>query len=233
MDRPRIPEEVRGEAPEARPGRGHFLRSPASPLGSRTSSPARPSVAREQLYLDEVKEGTLERKVRGPGALQPREARWLSTRGGGARRSRAGARRRDCRAGRGHRPALESRSRARGRRRRARSRRRPRRYAAARLDSKASAWTGAPPSPRRARPPSPRASRPSRRSVPTPARSPGSDRRSKILAAAARRARRDRGAAPRLALDSAVSAQLEARRARLRQQERSPRSAASRAIHCR
>ena len=42
--------------------------------------PGAPSVAREQLYLDEVKEGTLERKVRGPGVLQSREARWLSTR---------------------------------------------------------------------------------------------------------------------------------------------------------
>jgi HlyD family secretion protein len=42
--------------------------------------PGAPSVARAQLYLDEVKEGTLERKVRGPGVLQPREARWLSTR---------------------------------------------------------------------------------------------------------------------------------------------------------
>jgi len=42
--------------------------------------PGAPSVAREQLYLDEVKEGILERKVRGPGVLQPREARWLATR---------------------------------------------------------------------------------------------------------------------------------------------------------
>jgi HlyD family secretion protein len=42
--------------------------------------PGAPSIAREQLYLDDVKEGTLERRVRGPGALQPREARWLSTR---------------------------------------------------------------------------------------------------------------------------------------------------------
>jgi HlyD family secretion protein len=42
--------------------------------------PGAPAVAREQLYLDEVKVGTLERKVRGPGVLQPREARWLSTR---------------------------------------------------------------------------------------------------------------------------------------------------------
>jgi hypothetical protein len=32
--------------------------------------PGAPSVAREQLYLDDVKEGTLERKVRGPGVLQ-------------------------------------------------------------------------------------------------------------------------------------------------------------------
>jgi HlyD family secretion protein len=42
--------------------------------------PGAPSVGREQLYFDDVKEGTLERSVRGPGALQPREARWLSTR---------------------------------------------------------------------------------------------------------------------------------------------------------
>jgi HlyD family secretion protein len=42
--------------------------------------PGAPAVAREELYLDEVKQGTLERKVRGPGVLQPREARWLSTR---------------------------------------------------------------------------------------------------------------------------------------------------------
>ena len=42
--------------------------------------PGAPSVARGQLYLDEVREGTLERKVRGAGVLQPREARWLATR---------------------------------------------------------------------------------------------------------------------------------------------------------
>ena len=42
--------------------------------------PGAPSVSRDQLYLDEVREGTLERKVRGPGVLQPREARWLATR---------------------------------------------------------------------------------------------------------------------------------------------------------
>jgi HlyD family secretion protein len=49
-------------------------------VGIAKLEPGAPSVAREQLYLDEVKEGTLERKVRGPGSLQPREARWLSTR---------------------------------------------------------------------------------------------------------------------------------------------------------
>jgi HlyD family secretion protein len=42
--------------------------------------PRAPSVARGQLYLDEVRQGLLERKVRGPGVLQPREARWLATR---------------------------------------------------------------------------------------------------------------------------------------------------------
>ena len=42
--------------------------------------PGAPEVAREQLYLDEVRQGVLERKVRGPGVLQPREARWLATR---------------------------------------------------------------------------------------------------------------------------------------------------------
>lgn len=42
--------------------------------------PGAPTVAREQLYLDDVREGVLERKVRGPGVLQPREARWLATR---------------------------------------------------------------------------------------------------------------------------------------------------------
>jgi len=42
--------------------------------------PGAPTVARAQLYLDEVREGALERRVRGPGLLQPREARWLATR---------------------------------------------------------------------------------------------------------------------------------------------------------
>jgi HlyD family secretion protein len=44
--------------------------------------PGAPSVARDQLYLDEVRYGVLERKVRGAGLLQPREARWLATRVG-------------------------------------------------------------------------------------------------------------------------------------------------------
>jgi len=39
-----------------------------------------PLVAREKLYLAEVRHGVLERKVRGAGQLQPREARWLATR---------------------------------------------------------------------------------------------------------------------------------------------------------
>jgi len=42
--------------------------------------PGAPSVAREKLYLDEVRDGVLERKVKGSGTLQPREARWLATR---------------------------------------------------------------------------------------------------------------------------------------------------------
>jgi len=42
--------------------------------------PGAPSVPRQALYLDEVRRGTLERKVRGAGQLQPREARWLATR---------------------------------------------------------------------------------------------------------------------------------------------------------
>lgn len=42
--------------------------------------PGAPSVSRDKLYLAEVSRGVLERKVRGPGQLQPREARWLATR---------------------------------------------------------------------------------------------------------------------------------------------------------
>lgn len=41
--------------------------------------PAAPAVDRGQLYLAEVREGRLDHKVRGPGLLQPREARWLAT----------------------------------------------------------------------------------------------------------------------------------------------------------
>jgi HlyD family secretion protein len=44
--------------------------------------PGAPSVSRDKLYLDEVRYGVLERKVRGAGQLQPREARWLATRVG-------------------------------------------------------------------------------------------------------------------------------------------------------
>lgn len=42
--------------------------------------PGAPSVSRDKLYLAEVRHGVLERQVRGPGQLQPREARWLATR---------------------------------------------------------------------------------------------------------------------------------------------------------
>ena len=78
MDRPRIKAAFKhrkliGVA-------GIFLALTGVAFGIAKLEPGAPSVAREQLYLDEVKEGTLERKVRGPGVLQPREARWLSTR---------------------------------------------------------------------------------------------------------------------------------------------------------
>ncbi len=59
---------------------GGFLALSGVAVAIAKLEPGAPAVAREQLYLDEVKEGTLERKVRGPGVLQPREARWLSTR---------------------------------------------------------------------------------------------------------------------------------------------------------
>ena len=59
---------------------GGFIALSGIAYGIARIDPGAPSVAREQLYLDEVKQGTLERKVRGPGVLQPREARWLSTR---------------------------------------------------------------------------------------------------------------------------------------------------------
>jgi HlyD family secretion protein len=78
MDRPRIRQSFRHRKLVLAAG-GIFLLSGVA-LGLAKLEPGAPAVAREQLYLDEVKEGTLERKVRGPGVLQPREARWLSTR---------------------------------------------------------------------------------------------------------------------------------------------------------
>ena len=78
MDRPRIRQSFKHRKLVLVAG-GLFLLSGVA-LGVAKLEPGAPAVAREQLYLDEVKEGTLERKVRGPGVLQPREARWLSTR---------------------------------------------------------------------------------------------------------------------------------------------------------
>jgi HlyD family secretion protein len=80
MDRPRVREKfsLRHRKPALLAG-GLLLLSGVA-FGIAKLEPGAPSVAREQLYLDEVKAGTLERKVRGPGVLQPREARWLSTR---------------------------------------------------------------------------------------------------------------------------------------------------------
>ncbi len=78
MDRPRIRQSFRHRKLILAAG-GLCLLSGVA-LAIAKLEPGAPAVAREQLYLDEVKEGTLERKVRGPGVLQPREARWLSTR---------------------------------------------------------------------------------------------------------------------------------------------------------
>jgi HlyD family secretion protein len=78
MDRPRVRNSFRHRKLALVAG-GLFLLSGVA-LAIAKLEPRAPAVAREQLYLDEVKEGTLERKVRGPGVLQPREARWLSTR---------------------------------------------------------------------------------------------------------------------------------------------------------
>ena len=78
MDRPRIRERFRHRKLAWIVGSIVTLTGVA--LAVARLEPGAPSVAREQLYLDAVKEGTLERKVRGPGVLQPREARWLSTR---------------------------------------------------------------------------------------------------------------------------------------------------------
>ena len=78
MDRPRIKDSFKHR--KLAWVAGIFLALTGVAVGIAKLEPGAPSVAREQLYLDEVKEGTLERKVRGPGVLQPREARWLSTR---------------------------------------------------------------------------------------------------------------------------------------------------------
>jgi len=80
MDRPRVHTKLK-----LNPGKlawvvGGFVALSGVAFGIARLEPSAPSVARAQLYLDEVREGTLERKVRGPGLLQPREARWLSTR---------------------------------------------------------------------------------------------------------------------------------------------------------
>ena len=78
MDRPRIAEKFKHRKFAWVVGLAIALSGVAFAIAR--LEPGAPSVAREQLYLDEVKEGTLERKVRGPGTLQPREARWLSAR---------------------------------------------------------------------------------------------------------------------------------------------------------
>jgi len=78
MDRPRIKDSFKHR--KLAWVAGIFIALTGAAFGIAKLEPGAPSVAREQLYLDEVKEGTLERKVRGPGVLQPREARWLSTR---------------------------------------------------------------------------------------------------------------------------------------------------------
>ena len=80
MDRPRVRESLLVRHRKLAIVAGVLLLLSGVALGIAKLEPGAPSVAREQLYLDEVKEGTLERKVRGPGTLQPREARWLSTR---------------------------------------------------------------------------------------------------------------------------------------------------------
>ncbi len=80
MDRPRVRETLLVKHRKLAFVAGGLLLLSGVAFGIAKLEPGAPSVAREQLYLDEVKEGTLERKVRGPGTLQPREARWLSTR---------------------------------------------------------------------------------------------------------------------------------------------------------
>jgi HlyD family secretion protein len=80
MDRPRIAEKLTAKHRKLAWVAGIFIALSGMAFAIANLEPGAPSVAREQLYLDEVKEGVLERKVRGPGVLQPREARWLSTR---------------------------------------------------------------------------------------------------------------------------------------------------------
>jgi HlyD family secretion protein len=80
MDRPRIKQKFDFKRNKLAWVVGGFIALSGVAFGIARLEPGAPSVAREQLYLDEVKEGTLERKVRGPGVLQPREARWLATR---------------------------------------------------------------------------------------------------------------------------------------------------------
>jgi HlyD family secretion protein len=80
MDRPRVKERFSFRQRKLAWVAGGLVALSSVAYGIAKLEPGAPSVAREQLYLDEVKQGTLERKVRGPGVLQPREARWLSTR---------------------------------------------------------------------------------------------------------------------------------------------------------
>jgi HlyD family secretion protein len=80
MDRPRIREKFTLKHRKLALVAGGLLLLSGVAFAIAKLEPGAPAVARAQLYLDEVKEGTLERKVRGPGTLQPREARWLSTR---------------------------------------------------------------------------------------------------------------------------------------------------------
>ncbi|MBX3703056.1 MAG: HlyD family efflux transporter periplasmic adaptor subunit [Steroidobacteraceae bacterium] len=80
MDRPRIRQKFDFKRHKLAWVVGGFVALSGVAFGIARLEPGAPSVARAQLYLDEVKQGTLERKVRGPGVLQPREARWLSTR---------------------------------------------------------------------------------------------------------------------------------------------------------
>jgi HlyD family secretion protein len=80
MDRPRVRDKLAFKHRKLAWAAGLFVALSGVAFGIAKLEPGAPSVAREQLYLDEVKEGALERKVRGPGVLQPREARWLATR---------------------------------------------------------------------------------------------------------------------------------------------------------